>query len=44
MSTSRAAPLLPITVPSRAVLWARIQLARSLLAHRAPNRALEVVT
>lgn len=30
-----SADVLPMNVPSRAELWRRLQLARSLLAHRA---------
>lgn len=32
------ADVLPITVPSRAELWRRLQLARSVLAHRGPGQ------
>lgn len=30
----QVAPVIPIVAPSRAELWGRIQLARSVLAHR----------
>lgn len=34
-----SADVLPITVPSRAELWLRLQLARSVLAHRPPGES-----
>lgn len=36
------ADVVPISVPTRAELWRRNQLARSLLSHREPNEAVRV--
>lgn len=41
-SSERDADVLPISVPSRAELWRRNQLARSLLSHRKPEEAVRV--
>jgi hypothetical protein len=33
-----SADVLPLTLPSRAELWLRLQLARSVLGHRPPGQ------